>query len=242
MCFHYLISLHVLNLRNNDLTQIDIDAIHQQTPLYFMSIAHIGSPLSSYSWLLSMTQLCVLDMTGVYFSGLDQLSHEILQSLPTIDTYDVRLCCILSNVAICHQNDDSNFCERLLLHKAMDPFLLMSGISILLFNGFTMRLSIKLNFWNKAFTKFVLIITILMFTVFFAFYMIILASVDIFLGKRYIIVKHSCMKSNLCKSLSIILVIGILQVRRYSIMLHIRLLLACYSLKTNVRRNLPICF
>ena len=51
--------------------------------------------------------------------------------------------------------------------------------------------------------------TILICTLISAFYLITLASVDIFLGKRNIMMQHSWMKSNLCKAMSICLFIGI---------------------------------
>ena len=208
MYFSYLNSLHVLNLQNNDLTVIDNNAFHQQIPLYLLSIANLGLPMHSDSWLLRMTELRILDMTGVFFSTLNQLPHEILHSLPTIYTNDVRLCCILSNVEKCYQNYNSNFCKRLLLHKTMGPFLLMTGISILLFSGFTMRLGIKIHLKNKNILKFVLIMTILIYTLISVFYLITHASVDSFLRNRYIMMQLSWMKCNRCKEMSIFLSIG----------------------------------
>ena len=206
-CFHKLISLRFLHLKDNALAHIT-DGTFQRSPLYFLSIANMGMQLHSDVWILDLGELRILDITGVRLSNVNHLSHTLLRSVPVVYTDDIRLCCMFYNVQNCHTHISANFCKRLLLHKIVGIFLLLWGISSFSYSGMTMWINVKLFYRIKP-VKFLLLTTVLFCAIISTFHMIAIASVDVIMGNSYIMIHQSWAKSNLCKMLSTFLSISI---------------------------------
>ena len=199
-CFSELLSLRIIDLNENPLVHIADDAF-QSVPLYFLTIASIGPTSLSEDWLLALSRLQGLNIQRIYLSHISQATHEILNSLDYLVSSDTRLRCIASNTYHSYEDDKWGLCTSMLSYRGIGMYLLLFGIIFVGFIVLTVWVNLRINFKRKPLT-FTLTNMLLLGDALNAFYLMTIASVDIYYGQYYVVVRKSWVESVPCRALS----------------------------------------
>ena len=206
-CFSKLPSLLIINLRGNDIINIANDAF-SAISLYELILNNaLVSPLSG-RWIGGFHSLKTLNIRGVKLNYQSQTAVNSLEALETIYTDDARICCILKNVNGCQDPTKTHVeCFQLLSHSVVGPALESFAASNLLFIIITMGFVRKLFSGSRP-VQYLLHNVILINRSLSVLYVLVIATIDVHIGKHYIFWYTSISSYALCQALSMIHSVG----------------------------------
>ena len=181
-CFTKLLSLLVINLHGNPLVDIADDAF-KDISLNILILSN--SLLSSFSGQLirGFKSLETLDKRGVELNYWNQSVVDSLNELEIVYTDDTRICCFLKNAKGCQDGVKKNMkCSQLLSHQVMAAVFIVFTVAILLFIMLSMWFATKLHAGPRP-VQWLLLNTVLINKSLCVFYVLAIATIDVFHGK-----------------------------------------------------------
>ena len=201
-------SLLVINLQGNHLITIANDAFKGISLDVLILKDTLLSSLSGH-WIDGFSSLKTLNKQGVKLNYWSQTVINGLAKLETIYTDDARLCCILHNIKDCHNTAKKQVkCIRLLSWSVVGPLLILFFFANFIFIIITIKLVKSLFSMTRPLQCFLYKI-ILMNKSICVFYMLAMATIDVYFGKRYILWYSSFVSKVVCQALSTLVSIAI---------------------------------
>ena len=137
-----------------------------------------------------------------------RVAVNILEALETINTDDAKICCILQNIKGCHDIMKTHVeCCQLLSHSIVSPALVSFAASNLIFIVITMGFVRKLFSGSKP-VQCLLHYVILINRPLSVLYVLMIATIDVYSGRHYILWYTSILSNALCQALSVMYSVG----------------------------------
>ena len=206
-CFSKLPSLLIINFRGNNILNIANDAFSAKSMYVLILNNALTFPLSG-RWINSFHSLKTLNIRGVKLNYQSLAAVDSLEALETIYTDDARICCILQNIKGCHEPMKTHVeCFQLLSHSVVGPALVSFAALNLIFIIITMGFVRKLFSGSRP-VQCLLHNVILINRSLTVLYVLIIATIDVYSGKHYILWHTSILSNALCQALSIMYSVG----------------------------------
>ena len=208
-CFDKLPSLLVINFGGNNILNIANDAFSGISLDFLILNNALIFPLS-WRWINSFHSLKILNIRGVKLNYQIHTALNRLETLETIYNDDARICCILKNVKGCHGPMKTHVeCFQLLSHPVVGPALVSFAASNLIFVIITMGFVKKLFAGSRP-VQFLLYNVILINRSLSILYVLVIATIDVHIGKYYIFWNTSIFSKALCQAISIMYSVGMI--------------------------------
>ena len=207
-CFSKLPSLLIINFRGNNIIHIANDAF-SAISLYVLILSNaLTFPLSG-RWINSFHRLNTLNIRGVKLNYQSRAAVNSFEALKTVYTDDARICCILQNIKGCHEPMKTHVeCFQLLSHSVLGPAVVSFAALNLIFMIITMGFVRKLFSGSRP-VQCLLRNVILINRSLSVLYVLIIATIDVYSRKHYILWYTSILSIALCQALYIMHTVGI---------------------------------
>ena len=202
-CFTKVLILLVINLEGNPLVDIADDAFKDMS-LYILLISDTLLTSITGRWIDGFNNLTALDNRRVKLNYFSHAAVNRLNELETVYTDDLKLCCIVRNMEVCHDNKSIHLrCSLLLFPVILRPIFICSTIIILFFT--TMSLWVVANrFTITRSVQCLLYYSILINRSLCVFYVLATEILDIFHGKHNIFWYRLLSSKLFCQGLRVI--------------------------------------